>query len=173
MAGTTVTSYTAARMFAIEQASIVAGRVANGILILRAKSGDEIVAGDIRGPKGDRGEPGGIWDATAELRGAIKLAGNIGGTADLPVVTGELTNKVDFSKSIVKGSWVNPANNQTQAIQATGQELLQRIAVMEPRVTGAVQAAGKTKTLFTGTSAEYLALPETTRNAVGFVAIIP
>lgn len=51
-----VTGLTAARMLAIEAASVVSGRVEAGILKLMTHGGLEIEAGSVVGPKGDKGD---------------------------------------------------------------------------------------------------------------------
>lgn len=54
----TVTGLTAARMLAIEAASVVAGIVSGNNLILTRFDGSTIDAGNVRGPKGDTGDTG-------------------------------------------------------------------------------------------------------------------
>ena len=54
----TVTVFTAERMLAIEANTVVSGRVSGNDLLLTTRAGDESVAGNVRGPKGDKGDPG-------------------------------------------------------------------------------------------------------------------
>lgn len=56
----TVTGLTAARMLELAGANIVAARVDEGVLILSTRDGDDVIAGDIRGPQGDIGPAGGV-----------------------------------------------------------------------------------------------------------------
>ena len=53
-----VQSLTAARMLAIEAASVVDGVISGDNLILSRFDGQQIDAGNVRGPKGDKGDPG-------------------------------------------------------------------------------------------------------------------
>jgi microcystin-dependent protein len=73
----TVTSYTAARMKAIEDGTVVDGDVVGNNLILTKHDGSQIDAGDVRGPvgatgpKGDPGAPGA--SAISAIPGEMKL----------------------------------------------------------------------------------------------------
>jgi hypothetical protein len=63
----TVTAFTAARSKQIEDNAITGGSVVNGQLILTRHSGqDPVNAGNVRGPKGDQGDPGEITLAQLE-----------------------------------------------------------------------------------------------------------
>lgn len=53
----TVNGYTAARMKQIEDESIVDGHVDDDTLVLTARDGTQIVAGVVKGPQGDPGDP--------------------------------------------------------------------------------------------------------------------
>ncbi len=65
----TVTGLTAARMIAIEAASVVNGEVVSNNLILTKFNGATINAGNVRGLKGDPGEPAPVaaWAAPVLL----------------------------------------------------------------------------------------------------------
>jgi hypothetical protein len=65
----TVTGLTAARMKAIEDASVVDGAVVTDDLILTKYNGVQINAGNVRGPKGDPGDipPVAVWAAPVLL----------------------------------------------------------------------------------------------------------
>ena len=67
MARVTVTAFTAARMLAIENSTIVGGRVTNDNLVLTTRDGTSITAGNVRGQQGVRGEPGGRPDREGRL----------------------------------------------------------------------------------------------------------
>lgn len=62
----TVTGFTAERMLAMEDATIVDGYVAGNNLMLVTKDGTEINAGNVRGPQGDTGPQGPLDQATAD-----------------------------------------------------------------------------------------------------------
>ncbi|QAU06734.1 hypothetical protein HWC66_gp28 [Gordonia phage Chikenjars] len=160
MARVTVTGFTAARMLEIEQASVVSGTVQGDSLVLLTKGGNEIVAGNVRGPQGVKGDPGGVPDATNSTKGGVRLQGNLGGSAATPTITGALDGTVDASLANV--TTPNPAGGN---FTATLRQVFAAARV-------AVAKAGKTQTLWSGTLAEYSAIPEATRNAEGFVAVI-
>lgn len=172
MARVTVTAFTAARMLAIEQSTVVGGRITGDNLILTTRDGTTIVAGNVRGRPGDRGEAGGIWDATSELKGALKLAGNIGGSADMPKVTGALDGTVDLSTAKIIGVWTNPVTSAVSAFESTAREMLALVKQVDVLARGAIAARGKAKVLWSGTEAEYLALPLAERNDPGFNGIV-
>jgi microcystin-dependent protein len=52
-----VTGFTAERMLAMEDATVISGAVVGDDLILTTKDGTEIDAGNVRGPQGDVGPP--------------------------------------------------------------------------------------------------------------------
>lgn len=172
MTRVTVTAFTAARMLEIEQNAVVSGRIVDDNLILETKGGTNITAGSVRGRPGPKGDPGGIWDATDELTGAVKLAGNIGGTALEPKVTGELDNTVDLSDARVKGVLVDPETDEETPIETSAKDVLERVAAVEPLAASKVTASGATTVLWSGTQAEYLTVPTNVRNAPGFIAVI-
>ncbi len=62
----TVTVYTAARMAAIEAASVVDGYVTGDNLYLVQQDSTVINAGNVRGPQGDQGDPGEVTTAAME-----------------------------------------------------------------------------------------------------------
>lgn len=123
MARVTITGFTAERMLEIEQNAITQGRIVGNNLILTSFGGTDLTAGNVRGPKGDKGDAGGVWDATSALKGAVRLAGNIGGTADVPMITGALNNTVDLSDARVNLSYEE--GGQTVEITNSPSEMLQ------------------------------------------------
>ena len=73
----TVTVYTAERMKAIEDASVVSGEVVGDDLILTRFDATTVNAGNVRGPQGDQGLPGLDGDVTtAAMTTAISNAIN-------------------------------------------------------------------------------------------------
>ena len=58
-----ITGFTAERMLAIENGTVVDGHISGSNLILEKKDGGLIDAGNVRGPQGIAGPPGGIADA--------------------------------------------------------------------------------------------------------------
>ena len=172
MARVTVTAFTAARMLAIEQSTVTGGRITGDNLILTTRDGSTIVAGSVKGPQGDRGEAGGIWDATSTLKGALKLAGNIGGSADVPKITGTLEATVDTSATKVVGTWTHPVTNVVAAVESTAREMLALLRRTDYLARNAIVAKGAAKVLWAGSEAEYLALPLAERNDIGFNGII-
>lgn len=100
----TVTGYTATRMKQIEDSTVVGGSVVDDNLNLTTRAGSTIVAGNVRGPKGDKGDIGpvgitnrGVYNSSAiyaksdiaTYQGQLyisKLAGNQGHTPSLTVV---------------------------------------------------------------------------------------
>lgn len=172
MARVTVTSFTAARMLAIENSTVTGGRITNGTLQLTTRDGTVIAAGSVIGPKGDRGEAGGIWDATKDLKGAVKLAGNFGGTADVPKVTGELDANVDISYTKLSVPFTNPVTGVTSTLAVSAREMLGLAANGSVLAQTSVIKKGRVKVHWSGSEAEYLALPTAERNDPGFVAEI-
>ncbi|QPL14674.1 hypothetical protein SEA_SCHWARTZ33_29 [Gordonia phage Schwartz33] len=170
MAKVTVTGFTAARMLAIEQASVVSGTVQGDHLVLTTKGGNEIVAGNVRGPQGVKGEPGGVPDATASAKGGVRLQGNLGGSAGTPTITGALDGTVDTSLATVS----SPNNEGWGGGESSGATMT--IRAMFNRVQTVfyqmAKRAGRTQTIWSGTMAEYTDVPEATRNAPGFIAVI-
>lgn len=172
MATVTVTGLTSARMIEIEQASVVSGTIRSNNLVLITKGGSEITAGNVRGEKGDKGNPGGVWDATNILTGGVRLAGNLGGTAEVPTVTGALNNTVELSSAMVKSSWNDPATNEETEIELSVKDLLALVVSLYPLVDSRLKAKGKAKVLWVGTQAEFNALPVPERTDAGFVGVI-
>ena len=62
----TVTAFTAERSLEIENASIVDGNVVVDDLVLIRRDGTEINAGNVRGPVGPAGPPGGLGEAPSD-----------------------------------------------------------------------------------------------------------
>lgn len=172
MARVTVTAFTAARMLAIENSTVTSGRITNGILELMTRDGTAIQAGSVLGPKGDRGEAGGVWDATSTLKGALKLAGNIGGSADVPKVTGALDGTVDTSLAFASTPWTHPFTGAASTVSATLRQILATVSTVNVIAASTTIAKGRTKVLWSGSESEYLALPLAERNDPGFVGVV-
>lgn len=170
MALVTVTAFTAERMLEIENAAVVNGRISGDNLVLVAKDGREITAGNVRGPQGLKGDPGGIFNATPESPGGVQLAGNLTGDATAPRVTGELGSDVDASDAKVTAT-VSVSGTPTEKTH-TLIELLQRTYSVLELFAAKVTKGGKAQTLWSGTLAEYNALPASERNAAGFIAVV-
>lgn len=174
MASVTVTGFTAARMLQIEQASVVGGTIVGTNLRLTTRGGQYITAGSVLGPEGPRGIPGGVVDATTAGKGGVKLAGNLKGTADLPMVTGALDGLVDTSLTRVSGTYNFGSGSET--IVSSAREMLgimtgnaRSVANLLTRV---IFKGGTASTIWSGTEAQYNALAPATRNAAGFIAVI-
>lgn len=75
-----VTSYTAARMQAIEDQAVVGGHVTGGNLILERHNGGTINAGSVVGPAGPTGPSGAVGGTTGAVDNAIIRANGTGGT---------------------------------------------------------------------------------------------
>lgn len=168
MTTVTVTGFTAVRALEIEQKAIVEGRIQGDNLILTNRAGEDQTAGNVRGPKGNKGDAGGVWDATDVLTGGVRLAGNFGGTAEVPKVKGALEATVDLSSAMIKATVViggTPQNVEFSAAYLLGAVLTR---FNEPVIT----PLGDATDFFVGTLAMYNALPVGTRNKVGFVGVI-
>lgn len=76
----TVTSYTAARMQAIEDSAVVGGHITGDNLILERFDGSEFTAGDVRGPAGPIGPAGSVSGALGSTDNAILRTDGVGGT---------------------------------------------------------------------------------------------
>lgn len=163
MAITTITGLTAQRMIQIEQASVVSGRVEGDDLILTTKGGQPITAGNVRGPQGIPGPPGGPVDATTTVTGGVKLAGNLGGTAAVPKVTGSLDSNVSLSNATATSTYAG--SPQTLGIGVIFQNLREVMAKY-------LRKSGTASEVWCGTEAEYNALAAGTKNAVGFIAVV-
>lgn len=173
MARVTVTSFTAARMLQIEQSAVVGGFIQEDSLILQTRGGDEIVAGNVRGPKGDKGNPGGVPDATNSEKGGVRLQGNLGGSAATPTVTGALNNTVDASLATAstpnnEGWGGGPANGVVMSLRQIVHQVQANYYALQRTVT----KGGNAITLWGGTLAEYYELPEGVRTSAGFIAVV-
>lgn len=62
----TVTAFTAARMLAIENGTVVSGEIVGDDLILETRGGTTINAGVVKGAKGDKGDQGDPGEVTAD-----------------------------------------------------------------------------------------------------------
>lgn len=169
MATVTVNGFTAARALEIEQAAIVGGRIVGDNLILTTRAGDDQAAGNVRGPKGNKGDAGGVWDATDVLTGGVRLAGNLGGTAEVPKVKGALEATVDLSAAMIRATVVID-ENPPQDVEFSAAQFL--AAVVNRFNSPSVNARGEMEDLWLGTLAAYNALTSAEKNATGFVAVI-
>lgn len=85
----TITGLDAARMKLIEAASIVTGVIRGDNLVLTTKGGTEVVAGNVRGPKGDKGDTGAkgtdadLSVARDIVRGSVIDLGDLTGAVNL------------------------------------------------------------------------------------------
>lgn len=163
MAITTITGLTAQRMIEIEQASVVTGAIEGDNLVLTTKGGKPITAGNVRGPRGLKGDPGGPVDATPTVTGGIRLTGNLKGTATNPRVTGVLDSSVTASNATVTSTYAG--SPQTLGLNVIFQNLREVMAKY-------LQKSGTAHTVWSGTEAQYSALPAETKNAAGFIAVV-
>ena len=169
MAQVTVTALTAAKMQEIADASITSGRVSGDNLILTTKDGVDVAAGNVRGPQGIQGPVG--------PAGGAQIAGNLGGTTDVPTVTGALDGTVDASLATVTADYAGTVFTKSLAefITAMG-TISSNLAGLSATVADVnqrkVEKAGETVTLWSGTQAAYDALPTATKTSAGFVAVV-
>lgn len=163
MAITTITGLTAQRMIEIEQASVVSGRVEGNNLILTTKGGKPITAGNVRGPQGVQGPRGVLVDATSTVTGGIRLGGNIKGPSSAPLITGNLDNTVSATNSTVTSTY--GGSTQTLSLGAIFASVLELLATY-------LKKGGTAHTVWSGTEAQYSALPTATKNAAGFIAVV-
>ena len=173
MARVTVTSFTAARMLEIEQSSVVDGHVQEDSLVLVTRGGSEIVAGNVRGPRGIKGDPGGVPDATNSAKGGVRLYGNLGGSADTPLVTGALGSSVDASLATAStpnnaGWGGGPAGGVVMSLRQIVHQVQANYYALQRTVT----KGGNAVTLWGGTVNEYNDLPEGVRTSPGFIAVV-
>lgn len=69
----TITGFTAARMQAIEDNTIVSGAIVGDDLILTKNDTTTVNAGDVRGPAGPEGPPGGLVEINMSYAGALAV----------------------------------------------------------------------------------------------------
>lgn len=169
MATVTVTGFTAARALEIEETAIVEGRIQGDNLILTNRRGEDQTAGNVRGPKGNKGDAGGVWDATDVLTGGVRLAGNFGGTAEVPKVKGNLEATVDLSAAMIRTTVVI-GEAPPQLVEFSAAQFL--AAVVNRFNDPSVNARGEMENLWLGTLAAYNALTTAEKNAAGFVGVI-
>lgn len=173
MARVTVTSYTAERMLAIEQSTVVGGVIQEDTLILKTRDGTEIIAGNVRGPKGVKGDTGGVPDATNSTKGGVRLQGNLTGTAANPTVTGPLDETVDASLAIAStpdnAGW---GGGPSGGVTMTLRQIVHQVQASFYAIQRTVTKSGSAATLWAGTTAEYNALAENVKTAPGFIAVI-
>ena len=86
----TITGYTAAKMQAIEENTIVSGEIVGDDLILTKNNASTVNAGNVRGPAGPEGPPGGLTEINMSYAGT------------LAVVTGKIRWYASKSYSISK-----------------------------------------------------------------------
>lgn len=169
MTTVTVTGFTAARTLEIEETAIVEGKIVGDNLVLTNRRGEDQVAGNVRGNKGDKGDAGGVWDAEAGVTGGVRLAGNLGGTATVPKVKGNLEATVDLSSAMIRTT-VTIGENPPQTVEFSAAQFLAAVVLRfnDP----SVNARGEMQNLWLGTLAAYNALPNAEKNAAGFVGVI-
>lgn len=104
-----VTGFTADRMLEMENASVISGSIVGNELMLQTKDGNQIDAGNVRGPKGDTGPPslginawpiGSIFMAVVSTNPATLLGGGTWvawGTGRVPVAVD--TNQAEFDSA--------------------------------------------------------------------------
>lgn len=98
----TITGLTAARMQEIEDASVVDGAVLLDNLILTKYGGSTIDAGNVRGPKGDKGDPGNATLSQTELDAkADKTDARFPGDEILPLPSGNASTDTAALKSAI------------------------------------------------------------------------
>lgn len=169
----TVTGFTAARMLEMEQATVISGRVQGDSLVLETKGGQDIVAGNVRGIQGVKGDPGGVPDATNSTKGGVRLQGNLGGSAATPTVTGVLDATVDTSLAIAStpnnAGW---GGGSTSGITMTLRQIVHQVQASMYALQRTITKSGTAQTLWSGTMVQYNALPVADRTAVGFIAVI-
>ncbi|ADD80922.1 gp031 [Rhodococcus phage ReqiPepy6] len=165
MAQVTVRSLTAERMIEIEQSAVVSGVVQGDILILVTKAGTNITAGNVRGPKGDKGNKG---DTGAP--GGAQLGGNLGGTLSVPKVTGLLDSTVDVTNTKINTEF--DFGSGPIMVSMPLEDLLTTVLSYGPAIEHSVRRKGRVVTLWSGSQAEWNALPPEERNDPGFVAVI-
>lgn len=163
MAITTITGLTAQRMIEIEQASVVTGTIEGDNLVLTTKGGKPITAGNVRGPRGLKGDPGGPVNATATVTGGIRLGGNIKGPYSAPLITGNLDNTVSATNATATSTY--GGSSQTLSLGAIFASVRELLATH-------LKKSGTAHTVWSGTEAQYNALPTATRNAAGFIAVV-
>ncbi|QFP95599.1 hypothetical protein SEA_ODESZA_25 [Gordonia Phage Odesza] len=173
MARVTVTGFTAARMLQIEQSTVVNGFIQGDSLVLQTRGGDDIVTGNVRGPQGDKGDPGGVPDATNAIKGGVRLQGNLTGSAATPTITGALDGTVDTSLAIAStpnnsGWGGGPAGGVTMTLRQVVHQVQANLYAIQRTIT----KAGTAQTIWAGTLTDYNALASGTKNAAGFVAVI-
>jgi len=103
----TVTVFTAARMQAIENASVVSGTVTAGNLILTKFNGTTINAGSVIGPTGPTGPTGEV--TTAALNAAINTAAGTGAITEAKLATGSVTTIKIADGNVTEGKLASNA----------------------------------------------------------------
>lgn len=113
----TVTSFTADRMLAIENASVIGGEVVGDNLILTRKDGSQINAGSVRGAPGLRGFTGTPGEVTnAALTSAINTVNNNIAKAGFGIVA-HASTEAEQSWTNSSGSWkLIPALNLSHTL---------------------------------------------------------
>lgn len=116
----TITGLTAARMLAIEAASVIAGIITGDNLILTKRDGTTINAGNVRGPQGVQGVPGSI--STSPAGGSLSgyypdpgLADNAVSTNKVAVANRDGLSTVASMRTLGTAAQQAAAGNHTHA----------------------------------------------------------
>lgn len=94
---TTVTGFTAERMLAMENATVIDGEIVGDDLILKTKDNTEINAGNVRGPQGIEGPMGEVSTSAmnAAIEAAVNAAHGVGAIDETQLATASVTtNKI-------------------------------------------------------------------------------
>ena len=142
---TTVTAFTADRSKAIEDSAVIGGVIVGDNLILVTHAGDEIDAGNVRGPQGNVGPMGSV--TPTDLANAIAAATATGAITSSMIANGAITELklADGSVTAVKLS-VASVTSAALAVDSVMQEHIQANAVSTPEIADAAITAVKIAT---------------------------
>lgn len=126
----TVSVFTADRMLAIENSSIVSGAVVGDDLVLTAKDGTPIDAGNVRGPQGTQGIQGPAAAAivrvaspgsnVASLSGTFTMDGVALTVGDRVLLKDQTTQSQNGIYVVASGAWTRATDFNTGALVAGG-----------------------------------------------------